>query len=85
MLDPTLCLDRNNYSDFPALFCQRTGVHLASTFSSPLIPVTSLLSCFIEEGRLGFRWRKKFAEGHVPAVMCSLFLYLFFSLLKWTR
>ena len=82
MSDPTLCSDPNNYSNFPALFCQRTGVHLASTFSSPLIPMTSLLSYFLEEGRLVFRWRKKCAEGHIPAVVCSLLFCVDFFLFK---
>lgn len=82
MSDPTLCSDPNNYSNFPALFCQRTGVHLASTFSSPLIPMTSLLSYFLEEGRLVFRWRKKCAEGHIPVVVCSLLFCVDFFLFK---
>lgn len=71
MSDPTLCLDWNNCSKFPALFCERTEVHLASTFLNPLIPMTSLLSYFIEEGKLGLRWVKQFAEGHPPEVFPS--------------
>lgn len=71
MSDPTLCLDWNNCPKFPALFCERTEVHLASTFLNPLIPMTSLLSYFIEEGKLGLRWMKQFAEGHPPEVFPS--------------